>query len=134
MKTLIKYSLFAVISIIANLSSQELTVNLYTGVWELPLAIFVGTLVGLVVKYLLDKYFIFYYQSDSSKDNMKVFLLYSLMSVFTTLIFWGVEFTFDYIFQTKFMRYLGGTIGLILGYLIKYQLDKKYVFKGAVID
>ena len=27
------------------------------------------------------------------------------------------------------MRYLGGVIGLMIGYIIKYQLDKRYVFR-----
>jgi len=27
------------------------------------------------------------------------------------------------------MRYVGGVIGLAIGYYVKYQLDKRYVFK-----
>ena len=27
------------------------------------------------------------------------------------------------------MRYLGGMIGLAIGYLTKYHLDKRYVFR-----
>jgi hypothetical protein len=27
------------------------------------------------------------------------------------------------------MRYLGGIIGLAIGYLTKYRLDKRYVFR-----
>jgi hypothetical protein len=47
------------------------------------------------------------------------------------LIFWGFEFTFEYLFETKALRYLGGVIGLCIGYVVKYQLDKRYVFTGA---
>jgi hypothetical protein len=50
------------------------------------------------------------------------------MGVVTTAVFWGFEFGFHHIFQTKEMRYLGGIIGLVGGYLIKYHLDKRYVF------
>ncbi|HMU91334.1 MAG TPA: GtrA family protein, partial [Pseudomonadales bacterium] len=32
-------------------------------------------------------------------------------------------------FATKEMRYLGGIIGLAIGYLAKYHLDKRYVFR-----
>jgi hypothetical protein len=28
------------------------------------------------------------------------------------------------------MRYLGGILGLIIGYLMKYRLDKRYVFRA----
>ena len=45
-------------------------------------------------------------------------------------IFWGLEFGFNWVFHTKEMRYLGGIIGLAIGYLIKYQLDKRFVFRG----
>jgi preprotein translocase subunit SecA len=40
------------------------------------------------------------------------------------------EFGFDFLFGTKLMRYVGGVIGLAIGYAIKYQLDKRYVFVG----
>ena len=49
----------------------------------------------------------------------------------TTLVFWGTEFAFHLAFQTDAMRYLGGVIGLVIGYAIKYQLDKRYVFIGG---
>ena len=50
------------------------------------------------------------------------------MGLVTTAIFWGFEFTFDAIYQTKEMRYVGGVIGLAIGYYVKYQLDKRFVF------
>ncbi|MCY4178204.1 MAG: GtrA family protein, partial [Endozoicomonadaceae bacterium] len=50
------------------------------------------------------------------------------MGLATTAIFWGTEYFFQIIFKTDFMRYTGGIIGLIAGYLIKYRLDKRFVF------
>jgi putative flippase GtrA len=50
------------------------------------------------------------------------------MGVLTTIIFWAIELAFEHIYQTKEMRYLGGIIGLAIGYIIKYQLDKRFVF------
>jgi putative flippase GtrA len=47
--------------------------------------------------------------------------------VITTFVFWG----FDYLFNSIPMRYLGAVIGLSIGYIIKYQLDKKFVFAGV---
>ena len=87
-----------------------------------------GTLAGLVAKYIFDKKFIFYHTSTDKKDNAKKFALYSLMGVFTTIIFWGTEIAFDKLFQGPNAKYLGAVIGLSIGYVIKYFLDKKYVF------
>ena len=51
------------------------------------------------------------------------------MGVFTTLIFWGFEITFDYIFNNENAKYAGAVIGLSIGYIVKYLLDKKFVFR-----
>lgn len=123
------YTIFALISTAANIFSQDLSSRIYQGQYELWLAIFVGTAVGLVVKYGLDKRYIFQYQTTSIQHGTKTFYLYSLMGVFTTIIFWGFEFAFDAIYQTKEMRYTGGIIGLAIGYYVKFQLDKRYVFR-----
>lgn len=129
MKLAIMYTIFAIIATITNIWAQDLTFRIYQGTYELWLGIFVGTAVGLVVKYFLDKRYIFQYQTQSITHGSKTFYLYSLMGVFTTIIFWGFEYTFDAIYQTKEMRYVGGVIGLAIGYYVKYQLDKRYVFK-----
>lgn len=97
----------------------------------ITLSIFFGTGVGLVVKYLLDKRYIFQFTADSLGHDAKLFMLYTTMGILTTAIFWGVEWSFHAIFQTKEMRYLGAVIGLTIGYIIKYRLDKKYVFRSA---
>jgi putative flippase GtrA len=51
------------------------------------------------------------------------------MGIVTTIVFWGFEFSFHLLFETKEMRYLGGILGLAVGYLTKYHLDKRYVFR-----
>ena len=47
---------------------------------------------------------------------------------FSLLQFWVTESLFYYIYKTTFVE-LGALIGLSIGYILKYQLDKKYVFK-----
>ena len=89
---------------------------------------FLGTVAGLICKYILDKKYIFNYKSLHFKDDSKKFMLYTLMGIFTTIIFWTTEITFDFIFEFQNAKYLGAFIGLSLGYIIKYFLDKKYVF------
>ena len=65
---------------------------------------------------------------DTKEDSQK-FILFSIMGVFTTVIFWGFEIGFDYIFDSEIAKYIGAVIGLSIGYIIKYFLDKKFVFK-----
>lgn len=56
-------------------------------------------------------------------------MLYTVMGIFTTIIFLAFEFGFHAIFETKEMRYVGGVIGLMIGYICKYYLDKRFVFR-----
>ena len=129
MKLALLYTAFALFATVSNIWSQDITFRIYQGPYELWLGIFVGTAVGLVVKYFLDKRYIFQYQTTSIQHGSKTFYLYTLMGVITTVIFWGFEFAFDMIWDSLEMRYLGGVIGLAIGYMVKYQLDKRYVFK-----
>lgn len=122
------YAILAAISMGCNFASQELMVRIYHGPFAVTLSIMVGTGVGLLVKYMLDKRFIFRFQAENIAHDTRTFILYSFMGVFTTAIFWGFEFGFHYLFQTKTLRYLGGAIGLMIGYFTKYQLDKRFVF------
>lgn len=136
----VRYAAFAIFSIAVNLLFQFLsdcsfasmpanwqawslfsTLNFYT-------SMMVGTMAGLVVKYVLDKKFIFYHEPLDKADDAKKFLIYSFMGVFTTIIFWGTEILFHYLHDSEISKYIGGAIGLAIGYTIKYQLDKKFVF------
>lgn len=127
-KLAIKYAIFALIATAANIGAQDLVIRIYFGTAHILVSIIVGTGAGLVVKYILDKRYIFRFHTRSIAQNTQTFILYSVMGVVTTAVFWGFEFGFHHIFQTKEMRYLGGIIGLVGGYLIKYHLDKRYVF------
>lgn len=104
-------------------------VRTYSGALAIPLSIFAGTGIGLVVKYILDKRYIFRFRARSAAHDGQTFLLYTVMGLATTAIFWGFEFSFHHLFDTKAMRYLGGVIGLAIGYLSKYHLDKRFVFR-----
>lgn len=129
------YTTFAGVSIAANLGSQWLSNQLYDGPYCIALSMLVGTGVGLVVKYVLDKRWIFRFQASSAQHEAKTFVLYSLMGVITTFVFWGMEVLFHWLFASEVMRYVGGLIGLVIGYIIKYMLDKHLVFinKKAIV-
>lgn len=124
----VKYTLFAIVSTLFNLLFQFLSFKVYSGFASLYIAMAIGTLAGLVVKYILDKKYIFYHKTTGKEDDAKKFLLYSLMGVFTTIIFWGMEIGFDLIFKSDYSKYIGAIIGLSIGYIIKYFLDKRFVF------
>ncbi|AVR97166.1 GtrA family protein [Pseudoduganella armeniaca] len=122
------YSLFAALSTALNIGAQMVFVHAYRGPYVIEASILVGTAVGLPLRYLLEKRYIFSFKSRNVAHDSRLFVLYSLMSVFTTGVFWGMEYAFHAIFAADAMRYLGAVLGLGAGFYAKYQLDKKYVF------
>jgi len=122
------YTLLAVFSTVINIGSQMVAIWAYSGPFAVEVSILIGTAAGLPLRYLLEKRYIFAFQSNSMKHDGQLFVLYSLMGVITTAIFWSIEYAFHLIFATDMMRYLGGLIGLAIGFYVKYQLDKRYVF------
>ena len=129
-KLAINYAIFALIATAANISAQDLLIRAYSGEFSVIASVTLGTGVGLVVKYILDKRYIFRFQACSVGHDTRIFALYTVMGMATTMIFWGFEFGFHHVFETKEMRYLGGVLGLAIGYLAKYHLDKRYVFRA----
>ena len=122
------YALFAAFSTAINIGAQMLSVGAYAGPYAVEVSILIGTAAGLPLRYLLEKRYIFAFKSNNIKHDGQLFVLYSFMGVFTTAIFWGVEYAFHLLFATDTMRYVGGVIGLAIGFYVKYQLDKKFVF------
>lgn len=123
------YTAFAIVATLCNILAQDICNYLYSGDFSILISIIIGTGFGLVIKYILDKKYIFQYKTKTSGHNRQIFFLYTIMGILTTIIFWGFEFGFHYVFETKTMRYLGGILGLIIGYICKYYLDKHYVFR-----
>lgn len=88
----------------------------------------IGTAAGLIIKYVLDKNYIFQYEVKSHSEELQKFSLYSFIGIFTTCIFWITEILFAFIFEHENAKYLGAIIGLSIGYTAKYYLDKMFVF------
>jgi putative flippase GtrA len=126
---ILKYIIFAIIATVANLFSQFLFLKYYCGKGSLLVAMIIGTFIGIIIKYILDKNFIFYYVINEKNKEAKKFYLYSIIGVFTTLIFWSFEISFNIIFKNEIAKYFGALLGLSIGYILKYTLDKKIVFK-----
>ncbi|MGO8917838.1 MAG: GtrA family protein [Stellaceae bacterium] len=127
----VRYSLFAVAATIINLASQWVGLRIYGGPGALPIAMALGTATGLATKYVLDKRWIFNDLGTGLWTHTRKFSLYTLMGIVTTAVFWGVEFLFDALSPDGMMRFVGGALGLAIGYTIKYRLDNRFVFEAA---
>ena len=128
MSLLFLYSSFAIIAIAANVLSQEFALLFYQGAHELVVAIPVGTAVGLVVKFVLDRKYIFKADTVPLSKDGRQFIAYTATGVLTTVLFWGSEIAFELLFASREARYVGAILGLSCGYILKYQLDRRYVF------
>lgn len=127
------YALVSGLATVANIATQAGVMALYAGPFAIELSVLLGTATGFPIKYVLEKKHVFDFEADNLAHDTRLFLLYGFMGVFTTLIFWGVEWAFHVMFETDAMRYLGGAIGLTVGSFIKYHLDKRFVFKQELV-
>lgn len=124
----LRYAGFAVIATVANLGLQRVVLALGEGAANYAGAVAAGTLAGLVVKYILDKRWIFFDTSTGVRAHGTKFALYTAMGLITTAIFWGAETAFWLIWGTDLMREVGAVLGLSVGYVTKYLLDRRFVF------
>lgn len=128
---IVRYTAFAVIATLANLAAQRAVLAVDASGVGFALAVFAGTAIGLVIKYVLDKRWIFYDESAGMKAHSHKFALYTAMGLVTTLIFWGTETLFWLVWETDTMRELGAVLGLAVGYVVKYKLDRRFVFRDV---
>jgi putative flippase GtrA len=127
------YALVSALATAANIGTQAVFMWAYSGAYAVALSVLAGTAMGFPIKYVLEKKHVFGFKADNLGHDTRLFILYGFMGMFTTAIFWGVEFAFHHLFGTNAMRYLGGAIGLTLGSYIKYHLDKRFVFKQELV-
>lgn len=121
----LRYGMFAVAATAVNLATQHASLRLWD---SLALAMAAGTVAGLIAKYALDKRWIFGDLSTGLAAHSRKFGLYTLMGVVTTGIFWSMELAFETMFRTALMRDVGAVLGLAIGYVTKYHLDRRFVF------
>ena len=127
----LRYTAFAVVATLANLAVQRMVLTGGTGGGWYAGAVALGTLAGLVVKYVLDKRWIFDDRSTGLRAHGQRFGLYTIMGLVTTAIFWGTETAFWLTWRTDAMRELGAVLGLTVGYVVKYRLDRRFVFTSG---
>jgi putative flippase GtrA len=127
----LRYVAFAAVATVGNLATQRAVMWAVDHAMAFHAALLAGTLVGLVIKYALDKRWIFADAAQGWAAHSRKFSLYTLMGVVTTAIFWGTETLFWVVWNTQLAREAGAILGLSIGYLAKYQLDRRYVFAGG---
>jgi putative flippase GtrA len=127
-RTAAAYALFALAATLTNLGTQRVA----SAVWPWPMrdlaALAAGTGVGLVVKYLLDRRWIFAAEGRGAAQDLRAFVRYAATGILTTGIFWAIELGSLSVFRAEWARYAGGAVGLCLGYTAKYFLDRRLVF------
>jgi putative flippase GtrA len=123
------YAVFAVLSICANVAAQKGMLIATSFPYGIPVSVFVGTAVGLGVKFVLDKIWIFKFRHRGIAHGAGSFVLYCAMGIVTTLTFWLFEFGAAYLTGSEKGRLAGAVIGLTIGYVVKYHLDRTFVFK-----
>lgn len=131
------YAAFALLSTAVNLLLQWATVRLATP-WHLVAprllvvpALAIGTGAGLALKYTLDKRFIFRDRLGGAFHLARNFGLYAVMGLATTGLFWAAELLSCLVSSDPRAMYLGGGVGLAVGYIVKYRLDRRFVFTQA---
>jgi putative flippase GtrA len=127
----IRYAFFACAATCINLVTQAAGLSLYRGPFKLTVAMMAGTATGLLMKYVLDKRWIFHDPSRGMMGHARKIGFYTCTGVFTTAVFWAMEYGFDALTGDGRWRFLGATLGLGIGYALKYQLDSRYVFGNA---
>ena len=124
----LRYIAFALLATAGNLAVQRLVLGAIDRAFAYHLALLAGTMVGLVIKYALDKRWIFHDVESGAAAHGRKFTLYTAMGVVTTAVFWASETAAWLVWQTDFARELGAVAGLTVGYVIKYRLDRRFVF------
>lgn len=125
------YAVFAAVATGANLGVQAVVVALLRGQpYAIAASVAAGTVVGLPVKYLLDRNYIFRADRSAGRRDATAFALYATTAVVTTAVFWGSEALAEWLTHSEALRLVGGAIGLAIGYVLKYRLDKRFVFTG----
>ncbi len=125
---MVRYVLFALVAGAMNLLTQAFVFQI-SPVQPLAVSILAGTAIGFIVKYGLDKHWIFFDDYRGMRHEAGKVVLYGVFSVAMTVVFWGFEIAFLMIGGTDTAKYSGGAIGLAIGYYLKYRLDRRFTFK-----
>ncbi|SFQ63835.1 GtrA-like protein [Roseivivax halotolerans] len=127
-----RYAAAAAICVATNLAAQEAVMQTAPTA-PLMVSIVIGTGVGFLVKHVIDKTWTFREPYITPAAEARRITLSGVFSVLTTIIFWGFELGFYTIWGTDIAKYTGAVLGLTIGYVVKYMLDRRMVFREATV-
>lgn len=88
---------------------------------------FLGVGVGYLLKFLLDKFVVFQKRDASLKQTTREFAKYFGFAVFTTVVVnVGGQFLLYKAFGVNYL--VAGALSLATGYVVKFFLDRRFVF------
>lgn len=127
---ILKFTFIAIIAILFNIGFQYLFLTIFNkdSIEILYIAMILATGFTLLLKFWLDKKYLFEFKFNKLSNLSKKFSLYSINGIFTTILFWIIETIFYLLFENKIMVLFGAFLGLSIAYVVKYYLDKKIVF------
>ncbi|MCJ2053867.1 GtrA family protein [Methylobacterium sp. J-070] len=128
---ILRYAVFALLSIAINWLMQFLMLRTIPGASAIYVALFAGTGAGFAAKYLLDRNFIFYHTSSDHRQELWVMVLYLCTSVLMTGLYLASQGLMYYKYGECALYYVIGTLVLLCGYTTKFILDGQFVFKQS---
>lgn len=85
-----------------------------------------------IVKFILDKFVVFEKKEVDVKETSKEFSLYFVFAIVTTLENIGIQFLLSNFLNTPLI--VSMIVALTIGYITKFFLDRKYVFKAQKVE
>lgn len=125
------YVTIATFASITNLAIQAMVSSQLSNVYAMEISMIVATAIVFPFKFLIEKKYIFFSRTRSARKNAQSFIAYLVVSVFTVMIFWLIEYLTYLVFRTPQSIYAGALCGLALSFYTKYQMDKRYVFNST---
>jgi len=96
----------------------------------------VGSIIAVgityIVKFILDKFVVFQKKGIQLKETSEEFLKYFGFAIITTLENIGIQFLMTNFIGTPLE--ISMVVALVIGYITKFLLDRKYVFKVEKIE
>ena len=116
--------------ICGNLGHIEFIQFFYCSTIHINMPEFIGSIVAVgityIIKFFLDKFIVFKKQQTEFKDTSKEFLKYFGFAILTTLENIGIQFLLTNFLDSPLE--ISFIVALLIGYLTKFFLDRKYVF------
>ena len=114
-----------------NFGNNEFIYNFYCSTTPYNMPELVGSVVAVgityVTKFILDKFIVFKKTTIEFRETSEEFAKYFAFAIVTTIINIGIQFLLTNFVGTPLE--ISMLIALLIGYSIKFILDKKYVFK-----